>query len=114
MKVLVVDDYAEVADSLAELLRAYGHEVETAYSGRAAVAKGTSWTPNPILMDIRLGGDDGCKVGEAMRSEPALSGCRIIAMSGGERDQSGEWDRVFDGVLMKPIGLEALQNILSG
>jgi len=114
VKVLVVDDYAEVADSLAELLRAYGHEVDTAYSGCAAVAKGASWTPDLIMIDIRLGGDDGCKVCQTMRLEPALSRCRVIAMSGGERDESGEWDRLFDGVLMKPIGLEALQKVLSG
>ncbi|MBW9102972.1 response regulator [Paraburkholderia phenoliruptrix] len=114
MKVLVVDDYAEVADSLAELLRAYGHEVETAYSGCAAVAEGESWVPDLILMDVRLGGEDGCKVCKTMRSKPALSSCRIVAMSGWEDDESGEWDRVFDGVLKKPIRLEVLENVLSG
>lgn len=40
MKVLVVDDYAEFADSLAELLRAFGHEVETAYSDAMLLGRG--------------------------------------------------------------------------
>jgi CheY-like chemotaxis protein len=62
VKVLVVDDYADVADSLALLLQACGHEVRTAYSGAAAVSAGSVWAPDLLLMDIQLGAEDGCEI----------------------------------------------------
>ena len=49
LRVLIVDDYREAADSQAMLLRLWGHEVRVAYNGPAALALARVWQPDVVL-----------------------------------------------------------------
>jgi len=54
LRVLVVDDNQDAADSLAFLLQLQGHEVRTAYDGLEAVTAAAAFSPSLVLLDIGL------------------------------------------------------------
>lgn len=53
-RVLVVDDDLDTVHSMAMLIKAYGHEVDFAINGFAAIASARKVRPNVILVDINL------------------------------------------------------------
>ena len=68
VRVLVVDDNQAAAQSLSMLLRLWGHEVELAYDGPAALKAAQAHQPDVILLDIGLPGLDGYQVARQLRS----------------------------------------------
>lgn len=113
-RILVVDDLADAAESLADLLRILGHEVRTARDGPAALEAMTEFRPDVVLLDIGLPGMDGYEVARRMRQQSEAPPVRIIALSGygqdGDHKQPG--DAGFDQRLVKPVDLDALKEIL--
>jgi CheY-like chemotaxis protein len=81
-RVLVVDDNADALESLCVLLLMSGHEVHTACDGYGAIAAALRVRPEFPFLDIGLLGVDGFEVAKRLRQEPALSGMRIIAITG--------------------------------
>lgn len=113
LRVLVVDDNADTAASLAQLLRAYGHVVEVAEDGPSAIRTALEFRPEAVLLDIGLPMMDGFEVAERLRSLPALGRPFIVATSGFNRE--GDFRRAeavgIDRYLVKPFdpfGLEAI------
>jgi CheY-like chemotaxis protein len=81
LRLLVVDDNQDAANSLAMLLGLQGHEVRVAYSGMAALEMTKTYTPDVVLMDIGMPGADGYAfIGEVRRRE-ADSGGRLPAVA---------------------------------
>jgi PleD family two-component response regulator len=68
LRVLVVEDYPDAGESLATLLRLYGHEVEVAKDGTTAFRMAQGTRPNVLLIDIGLPGEDGYAVAKRLRS----------------------------------------------
>lgn len=66
-KVLIVDDFPDVADSLAELLSFFGHEVRCAYDGGQALTVVTEFEPDVVILDINMPVADGYQVARALR-----------------------------------------------
>src|SRR5262245_55300319 len=58
-RVLVVDDNVDSAESLAVLLRLYGHDVRLAHDGEAALEEARSFQPDVMFLDIDLPKMDG-------------------------------------------------------
>lgn len=79
MHILVVDDYANVADSLAELLTDLGHTVNVAYSGTQALQAMRDQPPDLALLDINLPDLEGWQVAQALRADG--SDCYVVAMT---------------------------------
>lgn len=113
MKVLLVDDYVDLAETVAELMRAIGHEAKTANSAAAALQKAVTWRPDLVLMDIRLGKENGCEVCRAIREDPRLVDCTVIATTG-SYDPAITDGGLFDGVLLKPVSFSVFRHLLSG
>ena len=67
VRVLVVDDYADSVDSMATLLRLYGHEVETALGGSAALRAARANPPTVVLLDLSMPAVDGYEVARQLR-----------------------------------------------
>ena len=67
--VLVVDDNKDAADSMAELVRLFGHEVHVAYDGPTAVKVARACLPELVFCDIGLPGMDGYQVAQALLAE---------------------------------------------
>jgi two-component system CheB/CheR fusion protein len=116
LRVLVIEDHRDSADSLRTLLELLGHEVTVAYTGAEGVAAAQTWQPEVVLCDIGLPELDGYGVAEALRRSPATAAARLIAVSGygQEEDRRRSRQAGFDHHLVKPVAPEALQKLLTG
>jgi hypothetical protein len=70
LKVLVVEDNVDAADSLGLVLRLYGHEVQVARTGPTALEMAAAFRPDLVLLDIGLPGMDGYQVAGHLRAMP--------------------------------------------
>jgi CheY-like chemotaxis protein len=115
LRVLVVDDNRDAADSLAVLLRLWGHEARTAHDGVSAVKAAGSYRPQAALLDIGLPGLDGYEVARRLRGDPALEGLLLVAVTGygQEIDRRQSREAGFDCHLVKPVDLAKLQELLA-
>jgi CheY-like chemotaxis protein len=113
-RVLIVDDNRDAAATLARLLRLMGHQVETAHHGHLALEVATRVGPDVILLDIGLPGLDGFSVCRRLRQHAMTAGARIIAVTGytQEEDRRRSREAGFDAHLVKPVDLEALEDLL--
>jgi CheY-like chemotaxis protein len=116
LHVLIVEDDAGFAQSMALLLGLKGHRVEIAPSGPAGVETARGAMPDVVLLDIGLPGMSGYDVARALRADPALSGAHLIAISGygQEEDQRHALQAGFDRHLTKPFDMDTLEQILAG
>ncbi|HEY2294650.1 MAG TPA: ATP-binding protein [Thermoanaerobaculia bacterium] len=113
-RILVADDNADAAESLATLLALYGNEVRTARDGLEAVAAAAELRPDVILLDIgmpRLNGYDACR---RIREQPWGRDAVIIALTGWgqEDDKRRSLEAGFDHHLVKPVEPAALVGLL--
>ncbi len=113
-RLLVVDDTPANAALLADLLTPLGFEVQTAASGREALAAAIASPPDLVLLDLVMPEMDGLEVLREMRRHPELDGTRITGVSATVTD--GERKRLFveacDAFVGKPVQIgELLQTI---
>src|SRR5262245_17788749 len=115
MRVLVVDDNRDAAESLGMLLRLMGHETRTVFDGEEALALAADYRPNVVLLDIALPGMNGYQVAPALRATPGLEDTMIVALTGfgSEKDQKLTREAGIDRHLVKPVEIEALQMVLA-
>ena len=116
LRVLVVEDSADAAETLKDLLEISGHEAVVARTGRAGVEAARAWRPDVVLCDLGLPEMDGFQVAAALRREPALGTTRLIAISGygQEDDQRHCREAGFDLHLVKPVDFAELEAVLRG
>jgi signal transduction histidine kinase len=82
MRVLVVEDNQDAAQSLREVLEMGGLSVQVAYDGASGLAAARAQRPTVVLCDIGLpGAMDGYEVARAIRADPTLRAVRLIASS---------------------------------
>ncbi|HSA57202.1 MAG TPA: response regulator [Gemmatimonadaceae bacterium] len=121
LRVLVVDDNLDAADSLATLLRMMGNEVQTAHDGVAAVEAAAAYAPDVALLDVGLPKLDGYEVARRIRAraDAADGHCAhrpvLIALTGfgQESDRVESFRAGFDHHLTKPADLKALMQLLA-
>jgi signal transduction histidine kinase len=113
-KILVVDDNADAADSLALTLRLQGHVVEVAYDGDSALETSQRLSPEVVILDIGMAGMDGYEVARQLRRGQPQT--RLIALTGWgqENDKVRAREAGFDWHLTKPADPETLHAILLG
>ncbi len=114
-RVLVVDDNRDAADSLALLLRTYGHDVTVAYDGLEGVAAALEFRPDVALLDLGLPGLSGYEVAQRLRREPELGKMLLAAVTGYGQDEDRRRTREagFDIHLVKPADLDVIQALLA-
>jgi CheY-like chemotaxis protein len=114
-RILVVEDNADVAESLRDLLELFGCMVEVAYSGPAGVEAARQFRPHVVLCDIGLPGMDGYAVAAVLRRDAATASARLLAVSGygQEEDQRRSREAGFDEHLTKPVDLAELERALA-
>ncbi len=114
-RVLIVDDNADAALLLAEVLEAAGHVTAVAHDGAGALALAPGFQPEVAVLDIGLPGMDGYELARRLRGEPALSRVRIIAITGYGQRADRERSRAagFDAHLVKPVQFELLARALA-
>src|SRR5262249_45384264 len=114
-RVLVVDDIADSADSLAMLVRLSGHDVKVVYNGPDAIAAVAEFRPEIVLLDIALRGMDGYEVAKQIRQQPASGNIAVVAVTGfsQERDRRMSSESGFTHYLTKPVDPELLRKLLT-
>jgi PAS domain S-box-containing protein len=114
LRVLVVEDGPDAAESLRMLLEEYGHEVEVASTGHDGVRAAARWRPQVVICDIGLPGMDGFAVAAAIRRCPPTAGATLIALTGYGQDADKQKGREsgFDEYLTKPADPAALRALL--
>ncbi|MEO5618094.1 MAG: ATP-binding protein [Candidatus Eisenbacteria bacterium] len=115
-RVLVVDDNRDAANTLADLLRLWGHEVVLAYDGLEALTRANETRPELMLLDIGLPGLDGYQVAERVRKESSNGGdLTLIALTGlgQQEDRERALAAGFDHHLTKPVNPSKLRELLS-
>ncbi len=116
LRVLVVDDNEDSAESLGILLRMEGHDVRLAHDGPSALVTAREHRPEVVLLDIGLpAGMDGYEVARRMRPEPGFESSLIVAVTGfgQEEDRRRAAHAGFDAHLVKPVDLKQLARLLT-
>ncbi|MFL5329167.1 MAG: response regulator [Gemmataceae bacterium] len=111
LRILVVEDNRDAADSLRMVLELLGHEVRVAYNGRDGVTAARDWRPDVVLCDIGLPGLDGYGVADELRHDPMTAAVRLIAVTGYGQDEDRRRSREagFDYHLVKPVDARDLR-----
>lgn len=113
-RVLVVDDNADAAEILADVMAAWGVTADVAYDGPGGIQKAAEFRPDTVLLDIGLPGLDGYEVARLLRDTPHGQTAHLIALTG--YGQPGDRQRAeaagFDHHLTKPVNLDALKSLL--
>jgi len=112
-RVLVVDDNADAANSLAALLRAMGHEVFVAHEARSALGDLSRIRPDVALLDIAMPDMSGYDLARQIRSRMGAA-VRIVALSGFglPEDRARALEAGFDHHLLKPADPAFLKSLL--
>jgi signal transduction histidine kinase/ActR/RegA family two-component response regulator len=115
VRVLLVDDSVDAAESLAMLLRLWGHEAAVAHDGPGALRLAEQQRPEVALLDIGLPGMDGYELARQLRHRPGLEGTVLVALTGWgqEEDRRRSHEAGFDHHLVKPVDPNALMRLLT-
>ncbi len=116
VRVLIIEDNSDAAESLQSLLELRGHTVRTAGDGLEGLRAARAFRPDVILCDIGLPGElDGYGVAEAIRADPALRSVLAVAVSGyGQlEDKRRAAQASFNLHLTKPVEPDELERVLT-
>jgi CheY-like chemotaxis protein len=110
----VADAYPDTADSLAELLRVWGHRPVVAYDGHSALDLYAAHRPRVVVLDMLLGGPGGCEVARHLRRDYPEDLALIVAVStlGGEAERRNAVEAGMDLYFAKPLDLGRLRQLL--
>jgi PAS domain S-box-containing protein len=113
-RVLIVEDNADAADTLREVLLVWHHDVEIARDGEEGVAKARAFRPDLVLCDLGLPKLDGYEVARAIRATPELAGVYLVAVTGyaSPADQRRAAEAGFHRHLAKPVPLDVIEEVL--
>jgi signal transduction histidine kinase/ActR/RegA family two-component response regulator len=114
LRLLVVEDNLDAAESLIAVFRLHGHEVRTAATGTAALDVATRFVPDVAFIDVGLPEIDGYEVARRLRALPAFQSTVLIALSGygQEEDRRRAREAGFDHHLTKPVDPTVLDGVL--
>jgi two-component system KDP operon response regulator KdpE len=106
-RILVVDDDPGILRAVSTNLARHGYRIETADTGRAALARHAAARPDLILLDLTLPDIDGLEVIRQVRAESSTP-IVVLSVRDAERDKVAALDLGADDYLTKPFGVEEL------
>ena len=111
MRVLVVEDEADLADAIARGLRRDGYAVDVAYDGDAAVDKATINDYDVVCLDLNLPRIDGIEVVRRIRADSRRPSPRVLMLTARDstRDRIAGLDEGADDYLVKPFDFDELK-----
>lgn len=113
-RILIIDDHADTAQSLAQVLACAGHSIVTATTGELGLSLAEEFKPEAVVIDIGLPGMDGFDVATRLRAHPTTRRALLIAVSGFSLKQFRDIDSysVFRHYLLKPTSAYTLMYII--
>lgn len=115
LRLLVIDDNQDAAETLAMLLESHGHKALKAYSAQAGLAAAARFRPQAVFCDIEMPGMSGYEVARRMRADPRHAPALLVAVTGrgAREDQQRSLQAGFDSHLTKPVDYEAVRQALA-
>ncbi len=115
LRVLIVDDNRDGADSLGLLVEELGNRVHVTYGGTQALDVAVAFRADLMLVDLAMPDLDGCSLVKQLRLIPAFAHTRIVAITGhaDQGHKSLAMKAGFDAVVFKPIAMTDIDNVLS-
>ena len=115
LRILVVDDNEDSADTLGMVLNRLGADVKIAYDGQSALEALRTYRPSVVILDLGMPGLDGHEVAHRVRQDPEFCDLPLIALTGWGQEENRRRTREagFDHHLVKPVDLEVLQALLT-
>jgi CheY-like chemotaxis protein len=112
IRVLVIDDDTDTAESLAEVLTLHGFPARAATDGELALRAATSDPPDVIFTDLAMPGMDGFELANRLRQHAAPKRPLLVAVTGCNHEVVAGAESYFDLVVTKPINSALLVGIL--
>jgi len=114
VRILIVDDNADLVLMLSSTLRHKGYSVQSAFTGPEGLALALSWIPDIALLDIGLPGLDGYDLARRLTADSRTAAVSLVALTGygRESDVSLALEAGFDGHLLKPYDFEDLERLI--
>jgi signal transduction histidine kinase/ActR/RegA family two-component response regulator len=114
LRLVLVDDNADAADSLSTLLNVQGYHTAVEYDARSGLRRARAERPDAMLVDIGLPDIDGYQLAQQLRAMPETSGTVLVAITGyGQaRDRERAIEAGFAHHLVKPVDMTALGRVL--
>ena len=114
LTVLIVDDNRDAAEMLSEYVGSLGYRVWTAFDGPSALRVAQETSPGIALLDIGLPVMDGFELAGRLREMPGHAGLKLVAITGYGQASDRERSRSagFDAHLVKPVDMDALEDLL--
>lgn len=114
LRVLVVDDNADTVETMAVLIRLWGHDVQTALSGNTALGIAVSFCPEVVFFDIAMAGMSGLDLAKKLRARVSKKPPLLVAISGfGDKNTRVETLAVGAHMhLVKPVSPDDLKGVL--
>lgn len=114
LRILVIDDNVDAAESLAMLLELNGHTTRFAHDGASGVQCATTFKPDVVLSDIGLPDISGYEVAKALRKDPTGRAMLLIATTGWGQEKDKDMAKAagFDKHFTKPLDFQALKRFL--
>ena len=115
LRVLIVDDNRDGADTLGLLVEELGAQAHVTYGGTQALAVATAFRADLMLVDLAMPGLDGCCLVQRFRQIPAFAQTKIVAITGhaDEGHKSLAMKAGFDSVLFKPVALKEIKAVVA-
>jgi len=114
LKVLLVDDNVDAAETLGIVLEMAGCQVRTVHDGLAVLPTAQEFGPEVVLLDIGLPGMNGYEAAVQLRQQPRFRETLLVAITGwgGEQDRRRAQEAGFDHHLTKPVDFGELEPLL--
>ncbi|MFA5112842.1 MAG: response regulator [Candidatus Margulisiibacteriota bacterium] len=113
-KILLIEDYKDTAEMIANVLRQKGHDVSCAYDGDAGLRRARERGADLILLDIMLPGMDGFTVLQELKKDPVTAGIPVIIVTVKVAEEDVERGLALGAseYVCKPFDLEKLAGIV--
>jgi signal transduction histidine kinase len=116
LRVLIVEDNPDIAETLAMVVHAGGHDVVVEHAAPAALDAARRVEPDVCLLDIGLPDMNGYELAQHLRATPHGKAATLVAITGYGRaeDRAAALRAGFDHHLVKPVDIDTLGRILAG
>lgn len=114
LRIVLVDDNADILESMAMVLNVLGHVTETCLTGELAVERIVEWKPDAAIVDASLPGISGYDVARAVGAAALTPDPVLVAMTGWDRDEDRQRSQEagFGIHVVKPLDLQQLRTLL--
>jgi DNA-binding response OmpR family regulator len=110
-RVVIVDDNEDLAHEMGEMMNLNGYDVRTVSDPSIAVHVIEEFSPDVVLLDLKMRGTDGFAVADALSHDAETVGIPVVAMTGCYGDEERERLKecgVVKGFLTKPFAVSEL------